>query len=120
MAPKDSTALAAILTSQATLIAEVKNLNVRLFGADGQKGVIPVLFDRQESLSAHIQSVKDEALKAVQEAKDTDIKNLEEDINELKTSAKITLWKTGAISSLAGSGVGVAVTFLIKWMLGSH
>jgi len=109
-----------ILTGQSALTTEVKNLNIRLFGADGQKGAIPVLFDRQEALGVHIQAVKDEALKAVQETKDVEIGGLRSAIGELKTQATIAMWKTGSISSVAGTGVGFGLTILFKKLLGIH
>ena len=120
MAPKDSSTLTEILSGQAVLITEVKNLNTRLFGAEGQKGCIPVLFDRQEALGAHIQLVKDEALKAVQATKDIEIGGLETAISDLKTKATITLWKTGLISSGAGGAAGVGISMIIRKILGTH
>jgi hypothetical protein len=120
MAPKDSTILMEILQGQTALTTEVKNLNIRLFGAEGQKGCIPVLFDKTESLSTHIQAVKDEALKGIQETKDVEIGGLRDSVSELKTKATIAMWKTGAISSVAGSGAGIGITMLVRKLLGIH
>lgn len=120
MAGKDSDILKQILVGQGVLVEKVQNLDERLFGSVSQKGCIPVLFDRMEANAAHIQQVKDEALEAVQKTKDVEIKGLENDIVDLKTKAAITLWKTGTISGFAGSGVGVAATYLIKRIFGGH
>ncbi len=120
MAPKENTVLIQILQGQTELTTEVKNLNTRLFGAEGQKGAIPVLFDKHEALAIIVQDVKDEALAAVQKTKDVEIGGLKKAITDLQTQATITLWKTGTISSIAGSGVGVAATYLIKRIFGGH
>jgi hypothetical protein len=120
MAPKDSSVLRQILDGQIEMATKLETMNTRLFGGEGQKGVIPIIFEKHENLASHVQGVKDEALKAVQDTKDKELKELEKDVTDLKTKATLTMWKTGAISSLAGSGLGIGATLLAKWLLGAH
>jgi hypothetical protein len=118
MAPKDM--LRQILDGQIEMATKLETMNIRLFGGEGQKGSIPFLFEKQEGLSAHIQTVKDETMSAIQATKDVEIKAVEKDISKLKTQATLVMWKTGVISSLAGSGLGIGGTLLAKWLFGAH
>lgn len=120
MAPKDSSMLRQILDQQIQTTTEVKNLTIRLFGAEGQKGSIPILFEKHEHLVTVVQGVKDEALSAVQGVKDKEIGDIKTKIIDLETGATITQWKTGAISSIAGSAIGIGITVLVKKLLGIH
>lgn len=120
MSPADKSVLRQILDGQIELTVKMDNMNVRLFGANGQPGSIPILFEKHEHLSAVVQNFKDEALRAVQGVKDVEIGGIKNDVIDLKTKAAVTLWKASAISTLAGSGLGIAVSALIKKILGMH
>jgi hypothetical protein len=120
MALTDRLVLRQILDSQIELATKMDTMNTRLFGGEGQKGCIPILFEKHDHLSGVVQIFKDEALKAVQSVKDVEIGNIKVDVNDLKTNAKIAMWKASAISSVAGGGLGIGVTALVKKLLGMH
>jgi hypothetical protein len=120
MAPADKSTLRQILDGQIELVIKMDNLNTRLFGGDGQKGCIPILFEKHELLSATVQNFKDSALKAVQDTKDVEIGTIRMDIVDIKSNAKLAMWKTSSLSSIIGGGVGIGLSLLVKKILGIH
>lgn len=116
MAPslKQKDLLLQIVQGQATLAEKVDIMNTRLFGGPGQDGTIPVLFRKHDEAIKEIQEAKDKVTIAVDGLKDHEIKEHSVEIAELKTRTGIVLWRTGLISSVAGSGLGIGVTMLVK------
>ena len=105
MAPKQNELLLNIVSGQAVLATKIDTLNTRLFGGEGQKGAIPLLFEKHEEMTKTIQAVKEDA-------------NAE--IVKLKTKTTLGAWKTGTISSVGGSVFGIGLTLLFRKILGFH
>jgi hypothetical protein len=113
MAPTEKL-LREIITGQATLVTEVRILNTRLFGGEGQLGIVPVLFDKQEASEKEIQTIKDKISAEIEKLKEKDLKAVNADVSELKRNASLLLWKTGAISGFGGSAVGLAASYFLR------
>lgn len=120
MAPRENALLRQIVAQQAVLSEKFDTLDQRMFGGPGQDGAIPILFQKHDKLVETIQRVKDEAASKVDTLRNTEIKDLKVEVSDLKTDAAVSRWKTGTISALAGSGVGIGVTMIIKKLFGIH
>jgi len=117
---KQGDLLLQLVKGQAEIATTIETHNTRLFGAEGQKGAIPLLFEKLEQITREVQAVKDGAAKDVQELKDTEIAQCKDDIAEVKKDLSVTMWKTGSISSAAGAGLGIAASVFVKKFLGLH
>lgn len=113
MAPSktNQSLLMELVSGQSSLVTEVRMLNTRLFE---QNGVIPNLFQKHEDAMKEIQNAKDKVTNAIDELKDNELKEHDKQIGELKNKTNLVLWRTALITSVAGSGLGIGVTMLVK------
>lgn len=114
MASTNNKLLMDIATSQATLVEQVKTMNTRLFGGEGQKGVLPILFEKVEAHDKEIQEAKDKSDTEITKLKETEIADAKKQISELNTATKVTMWKVGSIGGLGGTVLGVFVTEMLR------
>jgi hypothetical protein len=113
MAPSktNQSLLMELVSGQSSLVTEVRMLNTRLFE---QNGVIPNLYQKHEEAMKEIQNAKDKVTDAVNELKNTELKEHDQKIGDLEKKTSLVLWRTALITSVAGSGVGIGVTMLFK------
>lgn len=100
-----------LVSGQSALVTEVRTLNARLFE---QNGVIPNLYQKHDEAMKEIQAAKDKVTNAVDELKDKELKEHDTKIRDLEKKTTLVLWRTALITSVAGSGVGIGVTMLVK------
>jgi S-adenosylmethionine:tRNA-ribosyltransferase-isomerase (queuine synthetase) len=105
-----------IAEGQAVLMTEVKTLNTRLFGGDGQVGSIPFLFQKHEEVAKELQTTKEK----IKEDVDAEIEKANTKITELDKKSSLVLWRTGLISSLGGSAIGIGITMLFNKIFKVH
>lgn len=99
---------------QARTSESIKNINLRLFGGDGQKGVIEHLFDQAEKerheFRQAIVKVSEDATSLVVTAK-TEIEKKHNVLDGRVASVERKVWYGTGF----GSAIGTALGFLIGW-----
>ncbi len=119
MAPTEKL-LREIIAGQAVLVTEVKTLNVRLFGGDGQKGVVPILFEKNEKLDQDIQDTKDKITVEIGKLHEAEIKPVQIKVADLENKSSNLAWKLGSVSAVGGSILGAAIAAAAKRLFGVH
>jgi hypothetical protein len=107
-----------IAASQAKLVERMDTMNVRLFGGEGQRGALPILFDKHEEVVKAVTVVKDKITTDLKEFDEKEVKPLEEKVTELQQDVKVTMWRTGAITGIGGSFLGAGIAVMIKKLFG--
>lgn len=94
----------------------IDEVNIRLFGGNGQEGVLTFLHKADEKLGSEIIKLRDTEIR---DLRDKDVRALADKIGELETNAVVTSWKLGTISAGAGAGLSIGLTWLAG-KLGFH
>lgn len=111
---KNQDLLMQIVQGQSALAQEVKTMNIRLFGGEGQQGALKFMYDKHEEHVREITACREKISMDIKEFHDKEVKPLDEKISELKTDSRVTMWRVGALTGLFGTGVGVGIEMLIK------
>jgi hypothetical protein len=107
-----------IVEGQAALASEVKIMNTRLFGGEGQPGILHMLYEKQEGFTRDLQNVKEKITLDIAAFDEKKIEPMVADIAEIKNDVSVTAWKIGSISSVGGAGLGIGITMAIKKFFG--
>jgi hypothetical protein len=108
------TTLLQVVEGQAALSTQVRTMNNRLFGGEGEKGSLPILFEKHDALIKEVTNVKEKINVDIAAFNEKEVKPLGAKVVELAKDTSINLWRVGAVTGVAGSAAGVAVSMSLK------
>lgn len=115
---KNQELLLELVKGQAALVTKVDTLHTRLFGGEGQEGALKYLHDKNEELHKEVHGVKEKIGEDLKEFHEKEVKPIEAAVSQLKTDTTVMMWRTGAITTVAGSLAGAGVVVALKRFFG--